>query len=431
VTVRNQPLYSDLLPCSNRLPFSLYIHIPFCRRRCSYCDFNTYAGLESLVPDYVTAICREAEVVEAAAGERLPIHTVFLGGGTPSLLPLPELERIFTAVRESFDLQEAAEISLEANPGTLDPVSLRGLRHLGVNRLSLGMQSAHADELELLGRIHTYAEVIQAVEWARRAGFANLNLDLIFGLPGQPLERWEATLEQAVGLGSEHLSLYALTLEEGTPLLGRVQAGQLSEPDPDRSADMYDRATEILEGAGFQQYEISNWAKTAGETGTEVENPSYACRHNLQYWRNRPYIGLGAGAHGYAGSVRIANVLAPAEYIARMGTPSPERWSVSPLPHFKNGNGGGGSPAAAQVTPIDQQTEIGETMMMGLRLTREGVSRMVFCERFGRELSEVFAEPIERLIHQGLLEWAGPHGDVLRLTRGGRLLGNRVFMEFI
>lgn len=408
----------------NPSPYSLYLHIPFCRKRCSYCDFNTYAGLESLVPAYVSALCREAGWVGKAAGERLPAATVFLGGGTPSLLPLPELERIFRALREAFDLQEGAEINLEANPGTLDLASLRGLRDLGVNRLSLGMQSTHSDELELLGRIHTFTEVVQAVEWTRQAGFENLNLDVIFGLPGQPLVRWEATLKRAVGLAPEHLSLYSLTLEEGTPLLGWVQAGKLPEPDPDLAADMYDLATEYLYKAGYQQYEISNWAKPY----------SHACRHNLQYWRNLPYIGLGAGAHGYAGGVRIANVLTPGEYIRRM-TPIPPTRS-----HSRNGNGEGGThtpypfpitPAYAQVTPIDEATEIGETMMMGLRLTREGVSRAMFYDRFGRRLEEVFAKQIERLTGLGLLEWAGTQGEVLRLTRRGRLLGNQVFAEFI
>lgn len=423
MTIPNPPIYS------------LYIHIPFCRRRCSYCDFNTYAGLENLIPAYVTAVCREVEWVALAAGKNLPVHTVFFGGGTPSLLPLLELERILSAVREAFDVQGTAEISLEANPGTLDLASLRGLRALGVNRLSLGMQSAHADELALLGRIHTFQEVVQAVDWARAAGFDNLNLDVIFGMPGQPLERWESTLKQAVGLAPEHLSLYSLTLEEGTPLLGWVQAGQLPEPDPDLAADMYDLATEVLENSGFHQYEISNWARTVGAEGSEVENPSYACRHNLQYWRNRPYIGLGAGAHGYAGNMRIANVLTPAEYIERLGGTFA---LTNPL--FKSGDDEGRvlstapfpiSPAASQVTPIDEATEIGETMMMGLRLTREGVSQAVFQGRFGRELNQVFAAQIEQLTGLGLLEWASPQRDVLRLTRRGRLLGNQVFVEFI
>jgi oxygen-independent coproporphyrinogen-3 oxidase len=461
------------LPCSGRLFYSLYIHIPFCARRCSYCDFNTYAGLEALIPAYDTALCGEIRLLGTAAEElpaaearmaaRLPVHTVFLGGGTPSLLPLTELERIFCAVREAFDLLPGAEISLEANPGTLDFASLRGLRELGVNRLSLGMQSAHADELELLGRIHTYEQVVQAVDWARAAGFENLNLDAIFGLPEQTLERWEATLRRSLELGVEHLSLYALTLEEGTPLLGRVEAGEFPQPDADLAADMYDLATELLESAGYQQYEISNWAKNSGSAQFKVENlsdvgnPPYACRHNLQYWRNQPYIGVGAGAHGYIRglssellegsgqdkeqvgahgylhSMRIANVLTPGEYIQRMAgweakrTPFPQTPTAAlalPAPVWV-------SPAVAQVTPLSVQDEIGETMMMGLRLTREGVSRAAFQARFGRELADVFGTQIERLIRLGLLEWAGAEGDSLRLTRRGRFIGNQVFVEFI
>ena len=435
----------------------------------------------------MSALCREIRLLGEAAKElpeaainlpegaqsrlaRLPVHTVFLGGGTPSLLPLKELERIFTAVREAFDLLPRAEISLEANPGTVDLAGLRGLRELGVNRLSLGMQSAHADELELLGRIHTFEQVVQAVEWARQAGFDNLNLDAIFGLPGQSLERWKGTLQQALRLGVEHLSLYALTLEEGTTLLEWVRAGQFPEPDPDKAADMYDLATEMLEAAGYQQYEISNWAKNDGKAQTEVENPSYACQHNLQYWRNLPYLGVGAGAHGYirwpftellegsgpegansgahgyireptgerAGerkgghrppkhasepaptiNMRIADTLTPAEYIRRMRDGEGKPF-IFPQ-----------TPAAAQVTQIDTQTEIGETMMMGLRLTREGVSQTVFRMRFGRQMTDVFGTQIERLRGLGLLEWAGTQQDVLRLTPRARFVGNRVFMEFI
>ena len=436
---------------SGRLPYSLYIHIPFCRRRCSYCDFNTYTGLEALIPAYGSALCDEIGLLGAAAEEkiaaRLPVHTVFLGGGTPSLLPLTELERIFSAVREAFYLLPWAEISLEANPGTLDRDSLSGLRELGVNRLSLGMQSAHADELELLGRVHTFEQVVQVVGWARAAGYDNLNLDAIFGLPGQTLKRWEATLRRSLELGVEHLSLYALTLEEGTPLLERVEAGELPQPDVDLAADMYELATELLESEGFQQYEISNWAKDAGNGQSEVDNPSYACRHNLQYWRNQPYIGVGAGAHGYLESMRIANVLTPGEYIQCLagwegkslpfpcipapGQVPPAQALVSPAPVWVSPAPVWVSPAVAQVTPLSVQDEIGETMMMGLRLTREGVSRAAFRLRFGCQLGDVFGGQIERLTRLGLLEWAGADGDVLRLTRRGRLLGNQVFVEFI
>ena len=198
-----------------------------------------------------------------------------------------------------------------------------------------------------------------------------------------------------------------------------MEAGELPQPDIDLAADMYDLATELLESAGFQQYEISNWAKTAWSAQSEVQNPSYACRHNLQYWRNQPYLGVGAGAHGYLKSMRIANVLTPGEYIQRMAG-----WEGKRM-RFPQ------TPVAEQVTLLSTQDEIGETMMMGLRLTREGVSRSTFQARFGRELTDTFGTQIERLTRLGLLEWAGAEGDVLRLTRRGRLLGNQVFVEFI
>lgn len=390
------------------VPYSVYLHIPFCTHRCGYCDFNTYAGLENLIPAYVAALRREIALLGESAGERLPVHTVFFGGGTPSLLPPAELERILTALGQVFELLPGLEVTLEANPGTVTRSSLSAYRSLGVNRLSLGMQSASPEELRILEREHTVFDVIQAVKAARQAGFENLNLDLIFGLPGQPLESWQRSLELALGLGPEHLSLYALTVEHGTPLSRWVGRGALPEPDPDLAADMYEWSTERLEQAGFGQYEISNWARRDGMGGLRV------CQHNLQYWRNQPYLGLGAGAHGYAGGFRIANVLAPAAYIQRL-----REGAALPFPR---------TPATASAAPVDRAAEIGETMMMGLRLTGEGVSARAFGERFGAPLDELFAKQIDKLCRQGLLEWAG---GCLRLTRRGRLLGNRVFVEFI
>lgn len=384
--------------------YSIYLHIPFCTHRCGYCDFNTYAGLEGLIPRYALALRREITLAAQAAGERLPAHTVFFGGGTPSLLPASEMEGILCALHDSFTLVEGAEITLEANPGTLSPEYLRDLHRLGANRLSLGVQSANPRELRLLERQHSYNDVIQAVTWARQAGFDNLNLDLIFGLPEQTLATWQHTLELALGLRPEHFSLYALTLEHGTPFGHWAERGLLPLPDPDLAADMYEWAGERLEADGYVHYEISNWSR--GE--------SLVCRHNLQYWRDLPYIGLGAGAHGYAGGVRTANVLAPAAYIQRC-----LEGETQAFPR---------TPATASATPVDRQSEIGEMMMMGLRLTREGVSDAVFRERFGQGLLDLFPRQIERLAQIGLLEWAS---DSLRLTPRGRLLGNQVFMEFV
>jgi putative oxygen-independent coproporphyrinogen III oxidase len=390
---------------------SLYLHIPFCRHKCSYCDFNTYAGLDGLVSDYVRALSREIELFLAAAGERLPVHSIFFGGGTPSLLSLPELGEIFEILRKVFRFQPDTEITLEANPGTLTLDYIRGLLSLGVNRLSLGMQSAVPEDLTLLERQHSYFDVIQAVTWARRAGFQNLNLDLIFGLPYQSLDSWQNSLNLALGLAPDHFSLYALTLEHGTPLHGWVERGLVTAPDADLAADMYEWAGLRLEEEGFFQYEISNWASKS-RTGM-----LRACRHNLQYWRNQPYIGLGAGAHGFIGGVRTSNVLSPAAYIERCLHGKPREFPLTP--------------ATLGMITIDAHMEMQETLLMGLRLTQEGVSFDGFQKRFGQSIQDAFRYELGRLLDKGLLECAGPNGDILRITPRGRLLGNQVFMEFV
>ncbi len=395
--------------------YSLYVHIPFCSRRCSYCDFNTYAGLEELIPEYVQAVCREVEFLTASVDISLPVHTVFIGGGTPSLLPLGELERIFRVLEDGFDFVPNLEVTLEANPGSLSLAYLDGLHSLGVNRLSVGMQSAHPGELRLLERRHRFEDVVQAVAWARAAGFNNLNLDLIFGLPGQSLDAWMWTLEMALNLEPEHFSLYALTLERGTPMQYWVGRGLIEEPDEDLGAEMYERAAERLAAQGYIQYEISNWAREQGSGEVLV------CRHNMQYWRNQAYLGLGAGAHGYASNMRVANVLSPYEYIQCIG----DRFSKSDPWFFPQ------TPATADVLEIDRATEMAETMMMGLRLTREGIAATTFQERFGDSLEQVYGRQIARLEASGLLAWIDEGGVRLHLTPRGRLLGNQVFKEFV
>ncbi len=291
---------------------SLYIHIPFCTHRCGYCDFNTYAGLQRLVPAYTKAVCKEIEYLYNSAGEQLPIHTIYFGGGTPSLLPVNNFENILTTVDHYFKLTTTPEITIEANPGTVSLDYLKNIQQLGVNRISLGMQSAIQAELTLLERQHSFDSVIQAVEWSRKAGINNLNLDLIFGLPKQGLNSWMFSVEAALSLQPEHLSLYALTLEHGTPMQHKVDLGLLPEPDPDVAADMYEAASERLDDKGYVQYEISNWAR-AKDPG-EI----FACIHNLQYWRNLPYIGVGAGAHGFINHFRTVDVSTPGGYIKRM-----------------------------------------------------------------------------------------------------------------
>jgi putative oxygen-independent coproporphyrinogen III oxidase len=395
------------------VPYSLYLHIPFCRKRCSYCDFNTCAGFEQHIPAYLSALATEIDKVAAASLTRLPVHTVYFGGGTPSLLLTAQVEAVLQTINTRFDVQDGAEITLEANPGTVSLGQLRDLRAAGVNRLSFGMQSAHADELLLLERLHDHVGVIEAVKWARQAGFDNLSLDLIYGLPGQTLERWQFSLEMAVQLAPEHLSLYSLTLDEGTQLHRWASRGLVNWPDDDLMADMYLWAMDWLEDEGYRQYEIANFARMSPNGTGEI----LASRHNLQYWRNQPYLGFGAGAHGSAEKLRVANAIDLQQYIAQCRTNQVDRFPVGP--------------AAADVIEIDRMSEMQETMMVGLRLTDEGVSSQGFRARFGVEMMEVFGKEIAELIDLGLVEW-GKDGDKrLRLTKHGRPLGNQAFMRFV
>jgi len=385
--------------------FSLYFHVPFCVHRCAYCDFNTYAGQSEKIPGYVEALESEIRAVAGSAGQHLPAYTIFFGGGTPSLLTSQQFKSILGTIRHSFNISEDAEISLEANPGTLDLEALQELYRLGFNRISLGVQSAHPQELHQLERIHDYFDVIEAVRWARQAGFRNLNLDLIYGLPEQTLERWKSSLELVLGLHPEHLSLYALTIEHGTPFGLWEQRGKLPIPDPDLAADMYEWAGERLKAAGYEHYEISNWAK-----------PGFQCQHNLQYWRGKPYLGFGAGAHGFAAGLRYSNVLRIKTYMERCR-------AISALPFPL-------SPAEVNSHPVSLFAEMQEAMMTGLRLTQEGVSADGFEQRYERKLMDVFGEEIDELIKLGLLEWAESKG-ILRLTKRGRQVGNQVFLRFV
>lgn len=394
---------------------SLYLHVPFCRHRCSYCDFNTFAGQERWIPAYVQAICQEIRQVAAAGqaevGQPVAAHTIFFGGGTPSLLSPEQFHTILGTIGDSFSVQPQAEVTIEANPGTVTLASLTGLRQAGINRLSFGMQSAHPDDLRMLERQHDFPDVIQAVKWARQAGFDNLNLDLIFGLPEQSLERWQATLEHALSLQPEHLSLYCLTIEHGTPLEKQAGHGLVPIPDDDLAADMYEYAMQRLESAGYVQYEISNWARPA------ANGDLYACQHNLQYWYNRSYLGFGAGAHGYARGARTMNVGGIRPFIVRC-----QAGKAEPYP---------AGPAARRVIAVDTKTAMQEMMMVGLRLTQAGVSREDFDARFGQPLETVFGNEIERMLEIGLLEWHTLAGAHLRLTPRGRMLGNQVFMQFV
>jgi oxygen-independent coproporphyrinogen-3 oxidase len=389
---------------------SLYIHIPFCHHRCGYCDFNTYAGIENLIPDYITAINREMQLISSSSDVILPIETIYFGGGTPSLLNALQVETILTSITQYFSVKSNLEITMEANPGTLTYLFLKDINSLGVNRLSLGMQSADPLLLRLLDRQHTTLDTIESFGWARKGGIENINLDLIFGISGQTLRSWDKTLAIACDLGPEHLSLYSLTVERGTPFNSWVMRGLVDEPDPDMAADMYEYAQDMLEKLGFDHYEISNWSKNESSM---VLN----CRHNLQYWRNLPYLGIGAGAHGYINNYRTINVSHPSSYIERV-----MQGKILEFPR---------SPANIRIEAIEKKVEIGETLMMGLRLLDEGISAHVFKQRFEEDLRIYFKTEIDRLINLGLLEWDGLDGDILRLTNKGYLLGNMVFREFI
>lgn len=392
-------------------PLSLYLHIPFCRQRCGYCDFNTYAGLEHLMEVYTRTLINEICFLAEAAGESLPLHSIYFGGGTPSLLPQDLLAMIFAALHRSFQILPEVEITLEANPGSLKRDYLRALIDLGVNRLSLGMQSASPEELRLLGRNHSYQDVLRSVCLARQVGFRNISLDLIFGLPGQKLACWKHNLKLAAELKPEHFSLYSLTVEDGTTLDKMVKRGLLNEPDTDEAAEMFEWAMSFLDQNDFTHYEISNWA------GQDRQGKTHESRHNRQYWLNQPYMGLGAGAHGYIKNVRTANVLSPTDYINSF-----VKGVKCPFPL---------TPATQKSIKIDRYRQMQETMMMGLRLLKTGVSRRRFKERFGDSLDKVFAEEVNELLHLGLVEWGGVQSERLILTRSGRMLANQVFMRFV
>ena len=388
---------------------SLYIHIPFCETKCPYCDFNTYAGIETLMPAYVTALVHELHQWGILL-EQPQVNTVFLGGGTPSYLPPQEIARVMEAVRTAYNMVPHAEVTLEANPGDLTQERLLALRPCGVNRLSIGVQSLDDRLLSLLGRRHNAQEAVEAYRQAREAGFANVNLDLMYGLPHQTLQQWQTTLTQAIALAPEHLSLYCLTLEPGTPLERQVRLVQLPEPEPDLAAEQYNLAEQMLDEAGYHHYEISNWARERCES-----------RHNLTYWRNRPYLGVGPGAHSYLKGCRFANLRSPRSYIRRV-----QRWRATPG-HPLDEGALQKTGAVDFVESIGQPTEIGETMMLGLRLA-EGVSEGDFLARFGRGLQETYAAQIGELVQLGLLRWQDSH---LSLTPRGRLLGNEVFQRFL
>ena len=365
------------------LPLGLYIHIPFCRSKCAYCDFYSLAGAEERMDDYCRALERHlAEVAPQAECHK--VDTVYFGGGTPSYLGAERLCRLLGSIRKLYKVDKHAEITLEANPDSAtDRKTLKRLRKAGFNRLSLGVQSMDDALLQTIGRIHTRQQVQEAVAAARKAGFKNLSLDLIYGLPGQTMEGWEKTLSDAVGLHPEHLSCYGLKLEEGTPLYRRQ--GELTFPDEDMQADMYLYAVEFLKQCGYEQYEISNFAK-----------PSFASRHNLKYWIMQEYAGVAPGAHSDFGNVRYGYARDLERYLK-------------------------GELVLQESETVDSDEREREYLMLRLR-TVQGVDPREFEYRFRQRFAPL-AELLQQCAREGLAE---QDGNGWHLTAKGFLVSNRI-----
>ena len=389
-------------------PLSLYVHIPFCETKCPYCDFNTYAAIEPLMPAYVAAL--ESEIsLWGSLLDNPELHTIFFGGGTPSYLPSSDIRSLMQAIHIAFDVQPDAEVTLEANPGDFSGDKLAAYLDSGINRLSIGVQSFDDDLLTTLGRRHTAADAVNAFSQAAHAGFHNISIDLMYGLPYQSIEQWNDTLSHALELQPPHISMYCLTLEGGTPMERWVDEGSMPEPDADIAADMYIAAQEEMRTAGYRHYEISNWAQ-----------PGKRSRHNLTYWRNNPYLGVGPGAHSYLNGNRFSTIRSPRDYIRRMKSATLETRDSTP------GDVIATVPVVDEVEHIDKQLEMAETMMMGLRLD-EGISIAAFTERFGAPPSAFFETTLNELRDLGLL---CQHNGALCLTGRGRMLGNEVFSRF-
>ncbi len=379
---------------------AVYVHIPFCAKHCAYCDFNTYVEkAQPRIAQTVEAIRQDIAFTARSLPSPPQIETVFFGGGTPTLLSSPELVSLLSAVRDHFPVSETAEISSEANPASSDAEKFAAMRNAGFNRLSIGVQSLDNALLVALDRFHSVEEAERAIEKARKAGFTNLNLDLMFGLPRQTLSLWKETLEAALRFSPEHLSLYALTLEPGTRFERLNRGGKLSLPDEDTELEMYEWCIERLTQEGFEHYEVSNFARS----GTEQD---YRCRHNQVYWHNRGYFGFGPGAVSYLDGERAKREKLPLRYIEKAAQ---------------------GADLRVEAETLSPEETLGETLMLGLRL-REGISLTEVEKRFGVKVEVRFAELIARLVREGfLLE----HNNRIALTHKGLLFANTVLGEFL
>ena len=396
------------VPRNVDMPIAVYVHIPFCLSKCNYCDFNTYEGIETLMPSFVEALSKEIDLWARRLG-RPKVSSIFLGGGTPSYLPSRSVFDLLGEINDTMLVCDDAEITLEANPDDVSPDKVDVWLEAGFNRISIGVQSFDNRILASLSRRHTADAARQAVHTARDVGFRNINIDLMFGLPRQSVADWTRTLDDAVGLQTEHLSLYGLQIEPGTPLHRDVQIGTIQTPSDDLAADMYEMAMDDLHDAGYEHYEISNWAK-----------PSHRSRHNLAYWLNRPYIGVGPGAHSSLQGRRFANMKSPRRYIRAIQ-------AVDGLQEFGREEISNGDFAVDFLEITSPITAMSETMMLGMRLA-EGVSKSEFKRRFISSMEEIYGAEIDLLTNAGLIE---NRGNSIVLTRRGKLLGNSVFEQFV
>lgn len=368
--------------------FELYIHIPFCIRKCAYCDFLSAPGSEEAKASYTEALLREIEAVKT---EKREVSSIFVGGGTPSALSPSLMGDIFEKIHKSFSVAPDAEITIEANPGTLSKEKLFLYRNVGINRLSLGLQSPEAAELKSLGRIHTYEEFVESFSLAREAGFQNINVDLMCALPDQTYEGWVRNLRKVAALHPEHISAYSLIIEEGTPFAKR----KLNLPDEDTEYRMYEDTAGILAEYGYEQYEISNYAKK-----------DLACQHNVGYWTRKEYLGLGLGAASLWGNQRFSNTSDFSLYLNNSGFPEKIRGDRETL---------------------SLEAEMSEFMFLGLRMTK-GVSKAEFLECFGVPIESVYGNVLDKYKSVGLLE--EKEGRIF-LTRAGIHVSNGVMAEFL
>ncbi len=388
--------------------FGVYLHVPFCRVRCGYCDFNTYTSDElrgARRDDYASqaiAEVRQAESVLAAAGlPRRSVSTVFFGGGTPTMLPANDLARMLSAVRDAWGFHDGAEVTTEANPDSVDAEYLLALRRAGFTRVSFGMQSAVPHVLATLERTHDPERIPLVVRWARDAGL-DVSLDLIYGTPGESLDDWRTSLEHAIAQAPDHLSAYALIVEDGTKLARQIRRGEVAEPDDDLAADMYELADELLAGAGYEWYEVSNWARgLAAPVDNVLDGAEHRSRHNLAYWQGHDWWGVGPGAHSHIGGVRWWNVKHPAAYAERITA--------------------GQSPAAGRET-LNAETQRVERVLLTTRI-RDGLSMT--------ELTASGRLAVAALIADELVDAAAALHGTIRLTLRGRLLADAVVRRLL